>query len=268
MHALRPLIVVAIVLIAAAPASARGWRGIEPLRSTRADVVRLLGQPAEERDGYMQYELESETVSIRLTTEGVPRSECALGVRPGTVASISVEPKGRRTLRAFGLRRSRMRRFYAAGKAFPEHVGLVDSRGGVVARIYDGEVNEIVFVAPAALRRQCRSYTEEYGDLEALVSVAVEPPVPMCVSVTVAGDVYIGDWVTVMANASDADGDVLTYKWTSTCGRIIGSGSNVTFDATGLSEGSCTVTAQISDPGGHTVECSATVNVRARPSIP
>jgi outer membrane protein OmpA-like peptidoglycan-associated protein len=90
---------------------------------------------------------------------------------------------------------------------------------------------------------------------------------PVCQSVTAAGDVYIGDSVALMANATDPDGDVLTYTWTSTCGRIVGSGSNVTFDATGLSEGPCTVTVQISDGFNHTTECTVTVNVKKRPNV-
>lgn len=99
----------------------------------------------------------------------------------------------------------------------------------------------------------------------------VQPPPPnmqpVCQSVTAAStDVFIGDSIALMANATDPDGDVLTYTWTSTCGRIVGSGANVTFDATGLQEGPCTVTAQVNDGFGHTVECSITINVRQRPN--
>jgi len=39
------LLCISILLWATAPASARTWRGIEPLHSTRADVERLLGPP-------------------------------------------------------------------------------------------------------------------------------------------------------------------------------------------------------------------------------
>ncbi len=91
---------------------------------------------------------------------------------------------------------------------------------------------------------------------------------PVCSGVTAANaDVYINDSVALMANASDPDGDVLTYTWTSTGGRIVGSGANVTFDATGAAEGSYTVTAQVSDGFGHTVDCSTTVNVKKRPNV-
>ena len=82
------------------------------------------------------------------------------------------------------------------------------------------------------------------------------------------GTVYqIGDSIALTANASDPDGDVLAYTWSATCGRIVGSGANVTFDATGVPEGTCTVTVQASDGFNPPVECTALViNVRARPA--
>ena len=52
--------------------------------------------------------------------------------------------------------------------------------------------------------------------------------------------------LTAIGTDEDA-ADVLTYSWSATGGRIVGSGANVTFDASGLAEGSCTVTAQVSD---------------------
>ena len=100
----------------------------------------------------------------------------------------------------------------------------------------------------------------------------VEPPPPnvppVCVAITGGPDVFIGDSIALSVNATDADGDVLTYTWSSTCGRIVGSGANVTFDATGVPEGTCTITVQISDGFNPPVECTALViNVRPRPNV-
>ena len=46
------LISIFILLIGALPASAKAWRGIEPLHATRADVERLLGPPNFDKSAY------------------------------------------------------------------------------------------------------------------------------------------------------------------------------------------------------------------------
>jgi hypothetical protein len=84
-------------VIAAAPLSyAKEWRGVVPLHSIRADVERLLGQPAEKDNELMSvYKLEREVVVVQYAagppcgTDGfhvwqVPR---------GTVLSIRVAPR-------------------------------------------------------------------------------------------------------------------------------------------------------------------------------
>jgi len=71
----------------------RGWKGIVPLNSTRADVERLLGPPTEPCSIGCDYDTEREGVSVRYSGE-----RCAAGdgnplnVPPNTVISITVYP--------------------------------------------------------------------------------------------------------------------------------------------------------------------------------
>lgn len=67
---------------------AKGWRGIEPLRSTRADVERLLGRP--ETEAGSVYATAGERVSVSYSSR-----PCDYGwqVAPGTVISLFVYPK-------------------------------------------------------------------------------------------------------------------------------------------------------------------------------
>ena len=74
--------------LASPPPPAKGWRGITPLRSTRADVERLLGPP--ESGSGSAYATEGERVSITYSSR-----PCDYGWRvpPDTVISFFVYPK-------------------------------------------------------------------------------------------------------------------------------------------------------------------------------
>jgi outer membrane protein OmpA-like peptidoglycan-associated protein len=65
---------------------------------------------------------------------------------------------------------------------------------------------------------------------------------------------------TVRANGADPDNDKLTYSWSTSGGKVTGSGDTVTFDATGVAPGKYTVTATVSD-GKHQASCTAEITV-------
>lgn len=70
---------------------AKGWRGIVPLHSTRADVERLIGKPNFKHD---LYDFENERVDITYSSD--PCTQASRGmwnVPPDTVISIRVAPK-------------------------------------------------------------------------------------------------------------------------------------------------------------------------------
>ncbi|HEX9724968.1 MAG TPA: OmpA family protein [Vicinamibacteria bacterium] len=81
------------------------------------------------------------------------------------------------------------------------------------------------------------------------VSVTANPP-----------EVEEGADSRVTADASDPDGDPLTYAWRAPDGRITGSGPAVTWTAPTGTEGSFPVTATVDDGRGGTA--SDTVNIR------
>ena len=83
-------IVVFSLLALAPPPPAKGWRGLAPLRSTRADVERLLGRPESEPESGSVYVTAGERVSVSYS-----RRPCDYGwqVPPDTVISFFVYPK-------------------------------------------------------------------------------------------------------------------------------------------------------------------------------
>lgn len=87
----RVLLAVSLLTIVTS-ASAKRWRGIIPLRSNRADVLRTLGKPT--RSDYI-YDFDEGTVRIMYTTQrceqGIPSGWGNWNVPPDTVVNISVE---------------------------------------------------------------------------------------------------------------------------------------------------------------------------------
>jgi hypothetical protein len=89
---LRFLCVLSMLLtftLTALETQAKGWRGIVPLKSTRADVERLLGLPG--KHGRYQFENERAYIEYRGTGPCAPENACLCTVPKDTVISIHVE---------------------------------------------------------------------------------------------------------------------------------------------------------------------------------
>ncbi len=71
--------------------------------------------------------------------------------------------------------------------------------------------------------------------------------------------IAIGATTTVTATAT---GDGLTYNWSTNNGDIIGSGSQITYGASGCCGGTNTVTCTVVDSGNHQESKSITIVVQ------
>jgi len=92
------------------------------------------------------------------------------------------------------------------------------------------------------------------------------PPVnrPPTVSLDCVRDVLLqGETTPCRATAADPDGDPLTYTWSTSAGRVAGSGPDATLDTGGVPcDTVITVTVQVSDGRGGTASAADTVHVR------
>ena len=77
-----------------------------------------------------------------------------------------------------------------------------------------------------------------------------------------------GDTVAVTCTGSDPDNDPLTYTWSSTCGKVDGTGSQVRWLSAGVPLGSCTITAKVDDGRGGSASSSVAVRVDPKPNHP
>ncbi len=62
--------------------------------------------------------------------------------------------------------------------------------------------------------------------------------------------ITVGQQSTVTTTATDADNDQLTYSYTTSGGKVTGSGASVQFDSTGVAPGTYTITCSASDGRG------------------
>lgn len=106
------------------------------------------------------------------------------------------------------------------------------------------------------------------ADCTASVTVRTPPPAPKGPVVTCSTDkatVVVGEIVTMSVQASSPDNRPLTYQWTSTGGRVEGTGNSARFDSTGLQPGRYTIKVTVTDDRGLSADCSREVTVEAPP---
>jgi outer membrane protein OmpA-like peptidoglycan-associated protein len=106
------------------------------------------------------------------------------------------------------------------------------------------------------------------GTANASTDVTVEdkPNTPPTISCAAnPATITAGQSSSITSTASDPDNDPLTYSYTTSGGKVTGSGANVQFDSTGAAPGTYTVTCHVSDGRGG--EKDATTQVTVQPAI-
>ena len=95
------------------------------------------------------------------------------------------------------------------------------------------------------------------------IAVAKRPNRPPVISCAPERNPIIaGESVAINSNASDPDGDPITYSYATTGGQVSGNGPAAQFDSTGLSAGSYTVTCTADDGQGGRTSATTTVDVQ------
>ncbi len=109
------------------------------------------------------------------------------------------------------------------------------------------------------------------GTASCAVDIRVEPRPNRPPTVSCSADrttVLVGERARITARAEDPDGDTLNYAWRTNGGRIVGSGSSVQLDTSGVQPGTYTVTGRVEDGRGGAADCSVSISVQAPPPPP
>jgi outer membrane protein OmpA-like peptidoglycan-associated protein len=100
------------------------------------------------------------------------------------------------------------------------------------------------------------------------IKVEPRPNRPPSATLTVErSPIIVGERTGIICSGTDPDNDPLTYSYTTTGGKIIGTGPNVQFDSTGLQPGTYTVKCTVDDGRGGTADASGNVEVKEPPQV-
>lgn len=108
------LLLVPIILVIAIDSRAAPWRGIFPLKSTRADVERLLGKPIDNESRFLaHYQFVNERATISYATD-YDLAECkgpCCPLRRDIVTHIDVESIAKHTFSSLAIDKSKFESF-------------------------------------------------------------------------------------------------------------------------------------------------------------
>jgi outer membrane protein OmpA-like peptidoglycan-associated protein len=102
-----------------------------------------------------------------------------------------------------------------------------------------------------------------------MITVQPKPNPPPTMSCSAdRSRVLVGERPQITANVNDQTGTPLNYTWQTNGGQVVGSGSSVQLDTSGLSPGAYTVTGRVENGRGGAADCSTSIAVEAPPPAP
>jgi hypothetical protein len=249
-----PVLIVLLLLSLTANIEAKSWRGITPLRSTKIDVVWLLGEPTEASDKLLTYRFPTETVFISLITVDTPSANLKI-LKPGTVDDIQVMPKETVYVADLGLDEKRL--IFTKGSK-PEYAGFegyVDEDAGLIVKTSGKRIEIIFYFASAKDRARCPRCAVDPQSIADMLRCALCPPI----TVSCPEQVEPGDKVGFTAAFTIGTPIKETYNWTVDEGTIIaGQGTpSITVDVSKSQGKTITGTVEI---GGIDAACPKTAS--------
>jgi len=255
--ALKTLLLSFIFVTAAQCVSAEEWRGLTPLKSTLADVVRIYSECSNQAT-YCEFTIENEDVYIEFS-DG---QNCS-GIPDGTILSIQRELKNDTTFEALGLDKRRFKSFNPTSPLKLGYSGFIDDKSGLLLKTFLGKIFQINYIPGKTDRASCRVYYRKPREFVRIVLPHIQVVESLsCPETSVVG----GEKVVIVANYART-GQRIFLTWFSTGGRIIEGPTprSIFFDTSGLGGKQVTVTVELNDESNHTATGSCSFNVSPPP---
>jgi hypothetical protein len=237
------------------------WRGIVPLHSTRADVVRLFGG-CSDSDGGCKFSVGNEEAYI-VFSNGVVVSEyheCARKLPPETVLLIEVKLTTPVNLGALRIDKKKFRVFDPSSPPNIGYKGYIDEKEGLIIKTYKGRVLQLNYIAAGSDVPLSRSY---YEDPESMIRVIDELP-----NLTVyCPDIAPIEGERITISADTVEQPRATFRWEVNIGKIIaGQGTlRIVVDTGGAGGQTLKVAVEMNDGHQHLTMASCEVPVSIRP---
>jgi hypothetical protein len=146
---------------------AKEWRGITPLKSTRSDVTRILGKSPDANHIRANYELEEGHIYIVFANKDT-KLDCVKKLPVDTVLLIEFRPKPGMSLSNLKLDLSKYKMFNPSRPQEIGFKGYLNEDEGVIVVTFEGEVNQIDYIAALENRKMCSEY---YNNPEKFVRI-------------------------------------------------------------------------------------------------
>lgn len=137
----------------------RGWSGIVPLHSTRADVEAQLGKSSDACQ--CRYRNPNETVAVDYAKGPCKGPPHGWNVSAGTVLQITVHPTSKLSLAQLGVNEQEYARSESLGEPVVNYTNLQE---GIKYSVYDGIVTSISYIASRReISLRCQGFPEYEG---------------------------------------------------------------------------------------------------------
>jgi hypothetical protein len=225
--------------------SAKEWRGIVPLHSTRADVVRQFGcdpgQGCKVRVG-------NEEAYFVFSSDTGEAIKCAKDLPPNTVLLIEVQLINPPKLSAFRINKNQFRTFDPSTPPHTGYKGYIDEKEGMIIKTYKGKVLQVDYIAAGKDVALCPDY---YEDPESFIQLFIEHCCPTVYVDCPRQAPIDGERITL--SASTGAGGRLRFNWRVSAGKIVaGQGTmKITVDTTGAGGRTITETIEMDYGNGH-----------------
>lgn len=209
------------------------WRGIVPMRSTRADVVRIFGE-CSGNETHCKFSLDNEDILIVFSG-----AECK-DVAPDSVVYLRRQLATSSTFTAMKLDKRRFQSFDPSIPRNTSYRGFIDEETGLLVKTFDGAIYEIFNIPTREDRRACPHQYRKPREL-----LAVSWPHFLTVKLDCPSTAPVaGTKVPIVA--SSPEGLLILWTWDIRVGRIIsGLGTRkIVVDTTGLQGQTVTVTVE------------------------